>query len=432
MIWTFRNILLVVKYVLILFVIAALPVWALSHKNGVLPQYENQKYLYWLFYNLPYVLLFLIAALGLKLSQTRIFFIAGLFGISYIFVTMMPFPALLQIPRRSVALIIATTVPLSVALILSFGEGQLFGLKGLLRLLACIIPPAFLVFSVNMGFVFVEKLLLYRMFPQQAWYLPAISLLFTIGSIAVVLTSKDYSLFHFNLATILCFIPLFYSMNRIADSNLSVIDMYICLAVSYSAISFVFLYALYRIYWQEAYVDELTNVLNRRALNKRLRTLGRKYSIAMIDIDHFKNFNDTYGHAEGDNVLRFIATNFSSEAESRVFRYGGEEFTIVFPGIDAKDVFARVEKIRKRVAESVFFIRSPEKIRSKTSRRQRGERTVHRESVKVTISIGVASRTWEHKTPEDVIRESDRSLYEAKENGRNRVVVAGGGGVISV
>ena len=67
-------------------------------------------------------------------------------------------------------------------------------------------------------------------------------------------------------------------------------------------------------YWEKVYIDELTGIPNRRAFDEYLKKLGRKYTIAMMDIDHFKKFNDTYGHSEGDNVLRFVAKHIA-EAE---------------------------------------------------------------------------------------------------------------------
>ena len=81
-----------------------------------------------------------------------------------------------------------------------------------------------------------------------------------------------------------------------------------------------------------AYRDELTNLLGRRALNERLKGLGPRYSIAMLDIDHFKKFNDTYGHDTGDEVLKLVASRLARVgAGGTAYRYGGEEFSVVFP-----------------------------------------------------------------------------------------------------
>ena len=82
-----------------------------------------------------------------------------------------------------------------------------------------------------------------------------------------------------------------------------------------------------------AFRDELTGIPSRRALNERLAALGNRYTIAMLDVDHFKNFNDTYGHDLGDQVLKMVAAHIAGVGGGgKAFRYGGEEFTVLFPG----------------------------------------------------------------------------------------------------
>ena len=85
--------------------------------------------------------------------------------------------------------------------------------------------------------------------------------------------------------------------------------------------------------YHKAYLDELTNLPTRRALKEEMLKLGNRYTIAMLDIDHFKKFNDTYGHTVGDQVLKFTAALMKSTGGGgKAFRYGGEEFVIIFPG----------------------------------------------------------------------------------------------------
>jgi GGDEF domain-containing protein len=87
-----------------------------------------------------------------------------------------------------------------------------------------------------------------------------------------------------------------------------------------------------------AFRDELTGILGRRALNDRLKGLGRRYTIAMLDVDHFKKFNDTYGHDVGDDVLKMVAMHIDRVGGGgTAYRYGGEEFSVVFPGKDIED-----------------------------------------------------------------------------------------------
>lgn len=154
-----------------------------------------------------------------------------------------------------------------------------------------------------------------------------------------------------------------------------------------------------------AYRDELTGLPSRRALSEELGRLGDRYCAAMVDLDHFKKLNDTYGHAVGDDVLRLAASLIGEGAEGgRAFRYGGEEFVILFPERDADEVEPILEALRSRIAERSFFVRGQAKKR-----------------LTVTVSIGLAERGRQQETPEAVLKAADEALYRAKEGGRNRV-----------
>lgn len=180
-----------------------------------------------------------------------------------------------------------------------------------------------------------------------------------------------------------------------------------------------------------AYLDELTGLPSRRSLNERLVQLGSHYAIAMCDIDHFKQFNDTYGHETGDQVLRMVASNLSRvRGGGRAYRYGGEEFTVVFPGYDAEKAAALMELLRTDIEHSGFTLRSADRPKKKprdSSREAPGEEPDKRgkKVVSVTISIGVAERSEDLPNPELVIEAADAALYQAKEAGRNCVKIAG-------
>ena len=170
-----------------------------------------------------------------------------------------------------------------------------------------------------------------------------------------------------------------------------------------------------------AYNDELTGLPGRRSLNESMMNLGKKYTIAMMDIDHFKKFNDTYGHKTGDDVLKVVGTRLKEiSGQAKVFRYGGEEFTAVFPGKSVKESLLHLENFRKSLEENQFVIRL--RTRKQSTPVKRGQGPVARQKqVQITISIGVAEPKKQTPTPEKVIKAADKALYKAKRTGRNRV-----------
>lgn len=170
-----------------------------------------------------------------------------------------------------------------------------------------------------------------------------------------------------------------------------------------------------------AYRDELTGLPSRRALNEMLSRLGSTYAIAMCDVDHFKKFNDTYGHDSGDQVLRMVASKLSHvRGGGRVFRYGGEEFAVVFRGRSMKEAQPLVESLRAAIADGKFVLRRPKDAAGKTAAEPGAE---SKNTVSITISIGVAEQSKRHSTPELVIDAADIALYAAKKAGRNCVML---------
>ena len=161
-----------------------------------------------------------------------------------------------------------------------------------------------------------------------------------------------------------------------------------------------------------AHTDPLTQVLNRRALTQRLASeldRARRYegviALLMIDLDHFKRINDTYGHLVGDDVLRELAGILTSAIRSvdMVARYGGEEFVVVLPETGAEGAIAFAERIRERIEGHGF-------------------RSGDRLTLRLTTSIGVATFPSSRvESVEDIFSRADAALYRAKAEGRNRV-----------
>ena len=159
--------------------------------------------------------------------------------------------------------------------------------------------------------------------------------------------------------------------------------------------------------------DALTGVFNRRFFDdyfanelERADRYGAPFAVAMIDVDHFKRFNDTYGHAVGDRALRAVARALQRaiRRSDLVARYGGEEFVAVFRETGAEQAFERVQAIRQAIeAEPLLVARGAGPAR-------------------VTVSAGVASWPEDGLTTDELIDRADARMFEAKKAGRNRVI----------
>lgn len=161
--------------------------------------------------------------------------------------------------------------------------------------------------------------------------------------------------------------------------------------------------------------DTLTTLGNRRYLEESVNSPLEKYGVHMgslavllLDIDFFKQYNDRYGHQQGDVCLKTVASvlsSFSKQEDFQAVRYGGEEFVLVTTGFSAEEIMAKAEQIRVSVASTQ--IAAPQKI-----------------NTSVTVSIGVSYHaSWKPGLLETAIEEADRALYRAKQNGRNKTIL---------
>jgi len=165
---------------------------------------------------------------------------------------------------------------------------------------------------------------------------------------------------------------------------------------------------------QEAFNDKLTAIPNRRAFDKRIDALFDDYrdqqqvfSLLLIDIDHFKQFNDTHGHAVGDRVLKYVASVMTGgvKGDDMLARYGGEEFVVLLPNTGYDDAIAVGNNIREKVSSNKLV-----------------DNNAHKKVLgHVTISVGVATVTTDDND-DTIIERADRALYSAKNKGRNRVI----------
>ncbi len=172
-----------------------------------------------------------------------------------------------------------------------------------------------------------------------------------------------------------------------------------------------------------AYIDELTGLAGRRSLSETMINLGKNYSIAMIDIDHFKKFNDTYGHKTGDQVLKMVAAKLADiSGNAKTYRFGGEEFTAIFPGKNAYEAEPYLEEFRMNIESTPFVVRGKGRKGSNSENRGKNSSSNHK-TAKVTVSIGVASYSKKIAKPEKVLKAADKVLYKAKHAGRNKVLL---------
>ncbi len=168
-----------------------------------------------------------------------------------------------------------------------------------------------------------------------------------------------------------------------------------------------------------AYNDGLTGLPSRRALSQAMMRLGGTYTIAMVDVDHFKKFNDDYGHDVGDQVLRKVAGQINRVGGGgKAFRYGGEEFAVLFPRKKKTEILGQLERLRLRIGNSAFTLRAADR----PIRKPKHPVSPHDpRRLSITVSIGAAQLADHYDSPDDVISRADEALYAAKESGRNRV-----------
>ena len=186
----------------------------------------------------------------------------------------------------------------------------------------------------------------------------------------------------------------------------------------FSVLTIALFVAFIQITYDLAYVDTLTELPGRRALLEKLGTLSGTYTIAMLDVDHFKKFNDAYGHDVGDQVLKLVASQIRQvKGRGSTYRYGGEEFTLVFP--------------RKNTAQVAPFWRSfgrplrsiPWSFGTRIERKARNP-AANKEAVKPArqnryiLRSAWGRRTfWNLRTPEEVMERADKALYQSKRQG---------------
>ena len=365
----------------------------------------------------PYAALLLAGAISLWFGRGRAFLAVLCVALAYFAYRTLLHAGLQPPPARTAFAALCVFVPVNLALFSLLSERGLFNVFGLRRLLVVATEVAFTFWLIEADAIKFANWVAAPLFdvawikaspiPQGALALMVLSLLVVGGRTLTQDTPVDAAmagaLIAFGLAC-----------EKVAQPN--------SFALFISCAALVLLIGVLQDSRRMAFRDELTGLPSRRALNERLMGLGHDFTIAMLDVDHFKQFNDTYGHDVGDQVLRMVAAELRQVRRGgRAYRYGGEEFALVFPGRGVREVIGELETVRSSVSQHRIALRSADRPAESATGRSLREGQTPRSIVTVTISIGVAESSEKLRTPDEVLKAADRALYRAKDKGRNTV-----------
>ena len=363
----------------------------------------------------PYPLAIVVALLGYGFNRSRILFAALNLTCAYWLIQNGLQTSLNQPDAFVLFSMISLLLPLHLGLIALYKERGLLTLIGIIRVLLIAVSYGALGLiwsNGSLGLYLPElPMMMLEMLLHEYYLSEAAAIAFTLGLLPVLLsfalrkTHTDAAL----LAALIAALIMLSGFNQPMISALFVSASLIALAISVVQNSY-----------RMAFIDELTCIPARRALQDKLSTLGKKYTLAMCDIDHFKKFNDTYGHDVGDQVLKMVAAKLNQvSGGGKAYRYGGEEFTLVFPGKNEAEALPYIEQLRETIANYPMHIRNQNRPDDNEQGQKMRSKEDDSEIVSVTISIGFCEKTAEIPDPQAVIKKADEALYTSKKNGRN-------------
>ena len=380
---------------------------------------------------LPLALHAAAALLGLLFVQSRIVWISLLMAATTFLEHQAAFVARDPARARALAILASSLLPCLIPLFYRLNDRGIFTARGARR--AALV--AVTLFILLLGPLWLREVLsesdrlLLR--PMSAFIpLPALALLATVLGLPFLVAPREHE--SPNLGTCLGFALLAFLGGLCFTSTLWPASRApAALLLPMSACGLIMLLAVLESAWRHANVDELTDLPNRRALRHHFRCLGENYSLAVLDLDHFKRVNDEHGHDVGDQVLRFVAAQLKRLTSSTAYRFGGEEFVIVCEDHALESFAQAMERLRESIAEHPFRLRAPDRPQrkprksSKTAQKPKARPApppAH--TIAITVSMGVARRLPRHAVPHDVLQTADKALYRAKEEGRNRICTA--------
>ncbi|MDY0190727.1 MAG: GGDEF domain-containing protein [Desulfuromonas sp.] len=363
----------------------------------------------------PYIVLAAALLLGWRYRRSRLLLILAL-----ITLIQPQFMHWLAPEFRSFALTaISVLLPLNLLWISFAAERHLLSLATLLRLVIIVAQGGVIWLAYHFYAAQSWAILHFNPVPARWWSLLPPHWLAQLVPLSIVLFAGAI----FCLLVALCWRP----MVERGALVLMVVSIFVAqrstgeVALFYTATAIlILLVALLETSHSMAFRDELTGLGSRRSMNDYLQRLAGNYTLTMVDIDHFKRVNDTYGHDIGDQVLKMVASCLTKvRGGGKVFRYGGEEFILVFAGKQREQVLPHVEALRMAIERANFTLRSKTRAQKKPTTRTR--MSTKSRQLNVTVSMGVAEHSERKQTTDQVIKLADNALYRAKHGGRNRI-----------
>lgn len=369
--------------------------------------------------NLPYVLFIAAIAIAHLFKQSRMAMVASAMLICYWVIQYR-----LQTPLSSGSTLLelsllAILLPVACLLSYAFKNGGLFsrGFATYLGILAMFGVWCFLIITQyeSGGFAQLSEGLLYSV--EQVSKLPFILVLYLaalVGVTSIFVLTKN------RLMDVVIYTSILLAANTFIFFQIQYVS-----STMFSLAGVLLILYLLSASYEMAFNDRLTQLPGRHALELDMRHLGRKFTVAMVDVDHFKSFNDSYGHETGDDVLKLVAARLRMvQGRAKVYRYGGEEFTVLFKGKTAEQAMDYLELLRADIEAYDLVIRNLESRpkNDKDGAKQRSDSK--RMSVNITVSIGLCDSTLQ-RDPNEALKFADQALYAAKKAGRNCVKNAG-------
>ncbi|MNO37299.1 Response regulator PleD [compost metagenome] len=364
----------------------------------------------------PYVMFVIGAVISWKFNRSREFFILLILALCLASITYLPETADTTIRAADIYLIICLVIPINIAAFSLFKERGILSLWGGIRI-GMIFSQILLSFwLIDSRQPKVLALLNKDLLPvnlQSITSISQVSIIFFAAALVILILRQIKYKSSQDISFIAVLTGLFFVLHHNSDP--------ILYAIFFAVAGIILITSIIQDSYSMAFTDELTGLPSRRALKQDMMKLGMNYVIAMLDIDHFKKFNDTYGHDTGDEVLKLVATTIKDvTGGGKSFRYGGEEFTILFPGKSVNEVIPHLEELREKISKRAFTLRNRRgKGKSKSKRKTRSAKAG--KQIYITVSIGVSQKNDKFKTPDAVMKSSDTALYRAKKKGRNCV-----------